>query len=58
MSGTKFALSGYVERSAVPHRPPPVMHHPDMGKLVYTLGGPLSVPAKVDIDYVHVWQRP
>jgi beta-glucanase (GH16 family) len=22
-----------------------------------TVGGPLSVPAKVDIDYVHVWQR-
>jgi dihydrofolate reductase len=37
VSGTKFALSGYVERSAVPHRPPPVMHHPDVGKLVYTM---------------------
>jgi beta-glucanase (GH16 family) len=23
-----------------------------------TVGGPLSVPAKVDVDYVHVWQRP
>jgi beta-glucanase (GH16 family) len=22
-----------------------------------TVGGPLSVPARVDIDYVHVWQR-
>ena len=23
-----------------------------------TVGGALLVPAKVDIDYVHVWQRP
>ena len=22
-----------------------------------TVGGPLSVPAKVDVDYVRVWQR-
>jgi beta-glucanase (GH16 family) len=23
-----------------------------------TVGGPLAVPAKVDVDWVHVWQRP